>query len=91
MRVRRLQDKRTFRLGKLINVSKSNPFGCPVCVRSTKQGDYRLEVYEFGVRFPCGCIVDLPPLHRSDYDRGLCTLCNPHLATISSIRRRHVA
>lgn len=64
-----------FPLGRRLGTSNSNPYGCPVCVRSTKMGSHRIEIFENGVRFRCGCIVDLPPMHDG---RGkLCQVCNP--------------
>lgn len=78
-------------LGKLLSTSKSNPFGCPLCVRSQRWGEHRLQVFENGVRFSCGCIVDLPPLHRTEFDHSTCTFCYPHLATVRGLRRKLVA
>lgn len=52
-----------FPLGRQLHVSQSNPYGCPVCVRSTKQGSHTIEIFANGIRFACGCIVDLPPMH----------------------------
>jgi len=80
---RRVQAK-DFPLGRRLGASQSNPYGCPVCVRSTKQGSHTIEIFERGVRFRCGCIVDLPPMHDG---RGkLCMICNP--VNVISIGKR---
>lgn len=78
-----------FDLGQLLHISDSNPFGCPVCIRSTKMTAHRLLVFENGVKFACGCIVTLPRLHRSNGDK--CMVCNPRLATVTGLARKWVA
>lgn len=85
---RRVQAK-DYPLGKKIGTSKSNPYGCPVCMPSTQRGSHTIYVFENGVQFPCGCIVDLPPLHSSHGDK--CMVCNPVLATVTGLRRKQVA
>jgi hypothetical protein len=65
-----------FPLGRQLHVSQSNPYGCPVCVRSTKVGAYTIEIFVNGVRFSCGCIVDLPPMH--DGRTVTCSKCHEY-------------
>jgi len=66
---------RDFDLGRHLNTSKSNFFGCPSCTGSTKMGQHTIDVFEFGVRFQCGCVVGLPPMH--DGRGSECRVCNP--------------
>lgn len=83
-----------FPLGQRLGISQSNPYGCPVCVCSKKVGSHTIEIFEHGVRFRCGCIVDLPPMHDG---RGkLCRVCNPHdipcdLVDLDRIQQERVA
>lgn len=41
------------------------------------------------VRWPCGCIVDLPPLHRQS--SAGCGICNPHPTNVVDFVRKYVA
>lgn len=85
---RTVQEK-DFELGNHLGTVKSAPFGCPVCVRSTKTGSHRMDVFENGVRWSCGCIVDLPPLHRQS--NAGCSICNPHPTNVVDFVQKYVA
>jgi hypothetical protein len=87
--IERTPQPKDFQLGKHLTTVKSAPYGCPVCIRSKKIGTHRMDVFENGVRWPCGCIVDLPPMHDG---RGkLCQWCNPTLTTVRGFRWELVA
>ena len=87
--IRRVQSK-DFPLGRHLGTSNSNPYGCPVHVRSTEWHKHKIDVFEHGVRFPCGCIVDLPPMH--DGRGSECMVCNPYkILDLERARKKRAA
>jgi len=60
-------------LGEQLIVVEHPWAGCPFCFAEKST----MTVYEFGVKWPCGCARSLPDLHRTPEERARCKRCCP--------------